>query len=121
MERQTPDTPAKARALRRARQATDRASDEPAGQEAGGDVPPQDADRETPASDAARVASDEREREPRDAVGPDERNRLIREEAYARYVRRGCADGYDVEDWLAAETEVDAQLTRVRAEGAQRR
>ena len=27
----------------------------------------------------------------------------VQEKAYALYVARGCADGYDVEDWLAAE------------------
>jgi hypothetical protein len=45
---------------------------------------------------------------------PDERQRRIREAAYARYVRRGGVDGHDVEDWLAAELEVDG----AQADGA---
>jgi hypothetical protein len=39
------------------------------------------------------------------------RHRLISDAAYARYVGRGYADGYDVEDWLEAEAEVDRALT----------
>ncbi len=30
----------------------------------------------------------------------------IRELAYEKYVARGCENGYDLEDWLAAEQEV---------------
>ncbi|MHB1352440.1 MAG: DUF2934 domain-containing protein [Thiobacillus sp.] len=33
----------------------------------------------------------------------DERERMIREAAYYRYVRRGYSDGQDLDDWLAAE------------------
>jgi hypothetical protein len=32
---------------------------------------------------------------------------MISEAAYALYAQRGYVDGYDVEDWLAAEAEVD--------------
>ena len=42
-------------------------------------------------------------------TGPlaDQRRReAIGRRAYARYCERGCADGFDVEDWLAAEAEV---------------
>jgi hypothetical protein len=46
----------------------------------------------------------------RDAIDPDLRHRMISEAAYARYAERGYADGYDIEDWLAAETEVDHVL-----------
>jgi hypothetical protein len=41
---------------------------------------------------------------------PDLRYRMISEAAYHRYVERGCADGYDVDDWLAAEGDVERGL-----------
>lgn len=37
----------------------------------------------------------------------EERESRIREAAYYRYLERGCCDGHDVEDWLAAEAEID--------------
>ena len=42
-----------------------------------------------------------------DAIGGDLRHRMISEAAYYRYAQRGYADGYDVDDWMAAEAEVD--------------
>jgi hypothetical protein len=30
----------------------------------------------------------------------------VEKRAYEFYIARGCADGYDVEDWLAAEREL---------------
>jgi hypothetical protein len=42
-----------------------------------------------------------------DALDADLRHRLISERAYARYCERGYADGYDLDDWLEAEAEVD--------------
>ncbi|MGE5170180.1 MAG: DUF2934 domain-containing protein [Rudaea sp.] len=45
-----------------------------------------------------------------DVVDPDLRHRMISETAYQRYVERGYADGYDLDDWLAAETEVEHVL-----------
>jgi hypothetical protein len=35
--------------------------------------------------------------------------RKVQETAYNLYVARGCANGYDVEDWLAAEQIVKGQ------------
>ena len=35
--------------------------------------------------------------------------RKVQEQAYHLYVARGCANGYDVEDWLAAEQIVKGQ------------
>lgn len=35
---------------------------------------------------------------------------VIRRRAYERYERNGCVSGRDLEDWLAAEAEVGAQL-----------
>lgn len=40
-------------------------------------------------------------------LDPDLRYRLISERAYARYCERVYSDGYDVDDWLEAEAEVD--------------
>ena len=45
-----------------------------------------------------------------DGIDSDLRQRLISENAYRRYVERDYADGYDVEDWLQAEAEVDHLL-----------
>ena len=43
-------------------------------------------------------------------ISPEERHRLIAEAAYYRASRRGFNGGAEVEDWLAAEAEVDNQL-----------
>jgi hypothetical protein len=40
------------------------------------------------------------------------REALIREAAYARSARRGLTPGYELEDWLAAEQQVDKFLAR---------
>lgn len=45
-----------------------------------------------------------------DALDPDLRHRMISEGAYHRYVARGYADGYDLDDWLDAEAAVDHVL-----------
>jgi hypothetical protein len=45
-------------------------------------------------------------------VGPEQRAALIAEAAYFRAEKRGFAPGFETEDWLAAEAEVDARLLR---------
>lgn len=55
--------------------------------------------------------------EPGNPVAPDitwrgyrtleERERRIREAAYYRYLGQGCCNGHDLDDWLAAEAELD--------------
>lgn len=45
-----------------------------------------------------------------DVVDPDLRHRMISEAAYGLYVQRGYADGFDVDDWMAAEAQVDHLL-----------
>jgi len=45
-----------------------------------------------------------------DAIDADLRHRMISEAAYHRYAERGYSDGYDVDDWLQAEAEVDHLL-----------
>ena len=44
-----------------------------------------------------------------------ERAHQIAEAAYFRAEARGFAPGGEVEDWIAAEAEVDARITRMRA------
>lgn len=46
----------------------------------------------------------------RDAMDPDLRHRMISEAAYRRYAGRNYEDGYDVDDWLQAEADVDHLL-----------
>lgn len=43
-----------------------------------------------------------------------ERRAMIATEAYLRAERRNFAAGHELEDWLAAEAEVDARLSHVR-------
>ena len=45
-------------------------------------------------------------------VGPEHRAALIARAAYFRAEQRGFAPGHELEDWLAAEAEVDAELLR---------
>lgn len=52
-----------------------------------------------------------RARRPPALVSPDVRRNMIAETAYYRAKRRGFAPGYEIEDWLAAECEVDTALT----------
>lgn len=53
-----------------------------------------------------------------DAMDPDLRHRLISEAAYRRYTDRGYAEGYDLDDWLAAEAEIDHLLVDRAVPGA---
>jgi hypothetical protein len=48
-------------------------------------------------------------------VDPGQRAALIAEAAYFRAQKRGFAPGHEVEDWLAAEADVDAKLLRAAA------
>lgn len=43
---------------------------------------------------------------------PPDRHALIAKAAYFRAVRRNFAPGHELEDWLAAEAEVDEELAR---------
>jgi len=45
-----------------------------------------------------------------DTLDADLRHRMISEAAFHRYAQRGYADGYDMDDWLQAEAEVDHLL-----------
>jgi len=48
----------------------------------------------------------------RSFVDPRQRGALIARAAYFRAMHRGFAPGNELEDWLAAEAEVDAELLR---------
>ncbi|HEY2404167.1 MAG TPA: DUF2934 domain-containing protein [Steroidobacteraceae bacterium] len=58
-----------------------------------------------------------RSAEPESPQGPlpdisGSREDMIRDAAYARAARRAFAPGYELEDWLAAERQVDEFLAR---------
>jgi len=50
-------------------------------------------------------------------VKAEQRAALIAEAAFFRAERRGFAPGHEVEDWLAAESEVDDKLLRSAESG----
>jgi hypothetical protein len=43
----------------------------------------------------------------------DIRRRYIAEAAYYKYEKRGFAPGYDIQDWLEAEREIEALLAEI--------
>lgn len=47
---------------------------------------------------------------PKVQISPDARRAMICEAAYWRAERRGFVPGHEIEDWFAAEAEVDALL-----------
>ena len=53
-------------------------------------------------------------------VDPEQRAALIAEAAFFRAEKRGFAPGHEVEDWLAAEAEVDAEAACTRPNPARR-
>ena len=54
-------------------------------------------------------------------VSNEERYRLIAELAYFRSEKRSFAPGYELEDWLAAETELETRLPEIGSSlGSQR-
>jgi hypothetical protein len=71
-----------------------------------------------PRSVATESPFNERERAPdmpfeegvHDELSPDLRHRMISEAAYFLHIQRGYEDGYDMDDWLQAEAEIDHLL-----------
>jgi len=45
-------------------------------------------------------------------IEPEARNAMIAEAAYFRSAHRGFEPGHEVDDWLAAESEIDGALAR---------
>jgi hypothetical protein len=83
----------------RARKATTASAVEPGFQPASAPA------REDVRPDNGRAAAASRPR-----LSPEERHRLIAEAAYFRASQRGFRGGAEVEDWLAAEAEIDSKL-----------
>ena len=48
---------------------------------------------------------------------PEVRYRMVSEGAYHRYIDRGCEEGNELEDWLAAEADVGHQLADAARRG----
>jgi hypothetical protein len=49
------------------------------------------------------------------AISPERRNGMVAEAAYYIAERRGFAEGSPIEDWLMAEAQIDAMLSRRKA------
>jgi hypothetical protein len=49
----------------------------------------------------------------------EERHRLISEAAFYRAEQRGFIEGFELEDWLAAEAEIDARIGPRASEAGQ--
>ena len=70
------------------------------------------------AATAAKTGAGETTRKPAAAeITPEQRHQLIAEAAYLRAESRGFDAGDPIDDWLQAEQEIDARLTR-SAKGA---
>jgi len=86
-------------------------------------APSPHSDPKHPFAVANLTADDEGDQEPdqpfaegaQDTIDLDLRHRMISEVAYHRYVERGYADGYDLDDWLQAEADVDHVLLNPRS------
>jgi hypothetical protein len=42
-------------------------------------------------------------------MDPEERRKLVEYQAYLLYLERGAEPGFEIDDWLAAEREIDAR------------
>jgi hypothetical protein len=62
-------------------------------------------------SGAATVAISEADSMPRTRPSPDERHRMIANAAYYCAQARGFAHGFELDDWLRAEADIDAALS----------
>jgi hypothetical protein len=66
-------------------------------------------------STASRIHASESSESPtatasQGGIDAETRHRMISEAAYRLYVQRGYLEGFELEDWLQAEAEVDGQL-----------
>ncbi len=52
-----------------------------------------------------------------DVLDADLRHRMISEAAYYLYRQRGCAEGYELDDWLQAEAQIDRTSPEQSREG----
>ena len=59
--------------------------------------------------DPGATAFADRQPADRRTLDPDERRSLIEYQAYLLYLQRGEGDGSELDDWLAAEREIDGR------------
>ena len=77
---------------------------------AGATTHPRDVPVIAPVSEADRIPDQPFAEGAHAAIDSELRQRMISETAYRLYVERGYAEGYELDDWLQAETEVDHLL-----------
>jgi hypothetical protein len=70
--------------------------------------------RGAPTTDPQAQVSEKSESPPgvasQSGIDAETRHRMISQAAYRLYAQRGYLEGFELEDWLQAETEVDGQL-----------
>jgi hypothetical protein len=88
--------------------ATRRPSDSP--QKTAPTTTPNPAEKSPPSRKTTRAKQTAAPKPSRVDISEDARRGMIAEGAYLRAERRGFAPGFETEDWLAAEAEVDALL-----------
>lgn len=88
------------RKIPQARKQTPKISDKPAAKKTPGKQTATSSSTPAASSVVANVAT---------RLSLDERRRLIAEAAYLRAEQRGFANGNEVDDWLAAEAEINAK------------
>jgi hypothetical protein len=74
--------------------------------------------RAVTAADALKTMERTAEERILETLDADERHRMISEAAYELYMQRGYCDGYDLDDWLQAEAQVDHWLLSAEKERA---
>ncbi len=60
-------------------------------------------ERKTRAATAKKPADDK-------IAAPEKIMEAIRQRAYEKHIARGCVPGYELDDWLAAESEIKAKF-----------
>ncbi len=65
-----------------------------------------------PGKTRRKTATTAKSAKPRQAITPEERQRLIAQAAYLRAESRGFTGGSPEQDWLEAEIEIDAMLMK---------
>ena len=66
----------------------------------------------TPATDESAATMEEPGRTTAAFLDPSARREMVEQAAYFRAERRGFAEGCALQDWLEAEAEIDALLSR---------
>jgi hypothetical protein len=73
-------------------------------------MPPGLRDALTPETRALKQSKPPAAESAQGGIDPEVRHRMIIKAAYQRYAQRGYVEGFELEDWLQAEAEVDRQL-----------